>query len=687
MKLDTVINLIRRDSIRKRLTAMVTMLTRTNYPTQVNIDGGSYTDGQRVVIGVPLQLTKEMIDRGLIATEEHVISILKGLTVHESEHIRSSSFALFHKFIKEVEDDYKKHNISGAGRVLGKGIMNAVEDGRIERRAINRLNGVGKHIRFMNLIFYRIVGKVEKDLLRDYLMSICTIATSNLFLEGWTDTYKGQDVHKLLEDCVPWIRKGVDAETPEDCYSACKEIHLLAMPVLLPLIKDQVDQQQAAQQFAQDGDIDQNPQMDNADRKDAPGKSKKQYSNDKKKQPQKPKDQEDGDEKQSGSKEKEDDQKTKGDSKGGQSDESESGKEDKGEQNDEAGSSSGKNDQEDNSSDNRVPEDFDGEGDESEPTELSPEEVFEIIKELEDAIKEENGKMLKDAAKDDVQAAKDAASKQAKREKNHLTPKEFGKISPTHEGKYKTLSSTDALDPKAKESANDLERVLLRIFRQMNQEERRFKRSGAVDKRSLTRLIANRDSDVFYQTSKSAMRPAAFCLDIDHSGSMSGSKMKLALRAASIVQEAIQKHFPLRVLGFNSGVNSTTLYDYKDYDDKANGSLLKFCNNATNGNCDGFAIEAATAELAKRSEEIKVLIVLSDGYPTVAYNSDPIMDAKNAVIKARKQGIIVIAIVFDVDNCDRKNFETIYEKNIIMCDPSEIEKNLGKEIEKIVRVM
>lgn len=729
MKIEKVKALITRPSVQRRLSAIVTQITSKDYPLQVNIDGGSYTDGKRVVIGVPLQLTEQMIKNNLITSEEQVFSVLKGLVLHESEHIRSSSFVLFTKFQELVEADYLKHNIKGAGRVIGKGIMNAVEDGRIERRAINRLAGVGKHIRFMNALFYKLVGKVKGDMLNDFLLSIVTVATSNLYLMGWKEAYEAEEISKLLEDCVPYIKKGVQAETPEECNEACLKIHELSLPVLAKFVNKELDKQQnqngdsgEGQNFAQDGDISRNPRMDRADRKDAPGNKKKHYSNQKGPQGEKS-DSDDsqqsegqgqGDEsKEQNSKDNASESKgsgngkddksekpTKEDSESGSSDDKKDGKDsDKskdGKDQDDKKSKSKSDKKDDAKSEDEQAQSnddkqihYDGQNpSHDKPTELTPDELEELIKEINELVEEENKKVLANAIREDAREEKAEEAKRAQREKNHLTPQEFKAISSRHKGNYQVLTTKEPLDAKSKEVASDLERKLLRIFRNMNSEERRFKRSGTIDKRSLTRLIQNKESDVFYQTSRNTVRPAAFCLNIDHSGSMHGDKMKLALRAASICQSAIQKHFPLRVMGFSSGHDETILYDYKDYDDKANGSLIKFYNNADNGNCDGFAIEVATRELAKRHEEIKVLVVLSDGYPSVSYkNKDAIIDAKEAVKAARKAGIIVIAIVFDVANCNRKNFETIYEKNIIMCEPSEIEKNLAKEIEKIVRVM
>lgn len=675
MKFNMVETLARSYSIRKRLTALGVMLTKLNVPLELNIDGGSYTDGRKIVIGVPKKLTEKMLKKGLITNVEQVLSIFKGLTVHEAEHVRSSSFILVKKFNETVEKDYQAIGIRGAGKVIGQGILNGVEDGRIERRAINRLPGVGKHIRFMNVVFHQLVGHVEQNPLRDFLLSLCTIATSNLYLDGWSDEYEDTEFYKLLEDCVPFVKIGVAAETPEECYDACMEIHKLSFPVLKKHIEDNKDDYGQQSPFAQDGDMDKNPNMDNADRKDAPGNKQQQYSNEG--QPGKPgkgspsgpgsqpKDKKPG--KGSGiNSDEEDDSKDK-DSSGGDSEKDEDNKDEN------EDSKDGKSDKSKSSDD------------EDKPKELTPQELADLIKEINEAIYDENTKNVADAIKEDAQNAKEEAARKAKRAKNRLTPKELKEISRNHTAEYREFDSREPLDSRSKERSKELEKTILRILRNKKSEELRFRRSGNIDKRSYVRFVMNKENDVFFKAEKNEIDDAAFYILIDHSGSMKGQNMALALTSASVIQDAIQQHCPLRVVGFNSGGRSTQLYDYKDFDDKKNGSLIKFVNNSSNANCDSYAIHVATKELSKRSEKTKILFVLSDGYPTVSIEQDAIIDSKNAVIEARKKGIIVIPIVFGVDSCDRNNFETIYEKNIVMCQPVDIEKNLSKLLEKIIK--
>lgn len=681
-------------SIRKRLSALAVMFTREDMPLYLNINSGSYTDGKKIVVGVPLEMTAKMIERNLIKSSEQMLSIFKGLTIHEAEHVRSSSFPLVRKFNQLVESDYRKHGISGAGRVIGQGILNGIEDGRIERRAINRFVGVRKHIQYMNLAFFKVVGEIQNDILRDYLLSIVTIATSNLYLVGWHETYKDTEIGKLLEECVPLIKKGVASETPEGCYDACLKIHEKSMPVLIKLIEKNLDKNSMQNPFAQDSDGEMNPSMDNADRKDAPGNSQRQYRNEKKQKPQKDQssdgqdgsspnsDQQDQDEQDSSSKSKSQAQKDK----------EEKQKEDK-ESSGKGAESSDKKEEEKESKDSSSQDDAKKGSDENSddetgtPSEMSREELDDLIKEINEAIYDENKRNLDDSTKEDAQKEKKDAALKKQREKNRLKPEDLKKISSNHSATYQEFQSNEPLDGLSKQRSKDLEKTILRILRNKKTEELRYRRSGTIDKRSYTRFIMNKESDVFYKSEKNEIDDVAFYILIDHSGSMSGTNMGLALTSASVIQEAIQRHCPLRVLGFNSGGRTTRLYDYKDFDDKANGSLIKFYNNSGSANCDGYAIKVATGELSKRSEGTKILFVLSDGYPTVAYDRDPILDAKEAVHEAKKKGIVVIPIVFGVNDCDRNNFETIYEKNIVMCEPVDIEKHLSKLLEKIIKVI
>ena len=85
-------------------------------------------------------------------------------------------------------------------------------------------------------------------------------------------------------------------------------------------------------------------------------------------------------------------------------------------------------------------------------------------------------------------------------------------------------------------------------------------------------------------------------------------------------------------------------------------------------------------ELSRRPEKKKVLFVLSDGLPS-AYGSrsEAYSEVRQAVLSARRKGVIVIPIMFgDMEflTSSQKTYELMYEKHIISCVPNEITPRL-----------
>ena len=104
---------------------------------------------------------------------------------------------------------------------------------------------------------------------------------------------------------------------------------------------------------------------------------------------------------------------------------------------------------------------------------------------------------------------------------------------------------------------------------------------------------------------------------------------------------------------------------------------------AGGGNTDGFSIDVAVHELAKRPEKEKILFILSDGCPTgYRSNEEGLTHVREVVEAARKNGIRVIAIRFGSDSID--TYKYMYQHSYITCHPKDIQKQLTKMLKKIV---
>lgn len=104
-----------------------------------------------------------------------------------------------------------------------------------------------------------------------------------------------------------------------------------------------------------------------------------------------------------------------------------------------------------------------------------------------------------------------------------------------------------------------------------------------------------------------------------------------------------------------------------------------YTNNSAN--YDGYVLEVACRELEKRKESKKCILMLSDGLPSIGNDSSLMIP--NVVKRIRKKGIQVMPIAFGTN--DINAYLDLYQKNVVFCEPNEIEKELIKVIAKCVR--
>ncbi|MBP2027046.1 hypothetical protein J2Z35_000838 [Acetoanaerobium pronyense] len=174
------------------------------------------------------------------------------------------------------------------------------------------------------------------------------------------------------------------------------------------------------------------------------------------------------------------------------------------------------------------------------------------------------------------------------------------------------------------------------------------------------------DFKVFSRDSKDEIGNFVVDIFLDASGSQTERQGKVAAQGFIISEALTLSHIPVRVTGFNNFLDFTILRQYRDYDDPIikNSSIFDFHTSGTNR--DGLAIRAVVDSLSKRSEENKILIILSDGRPndiritkTTASSIKGELDYKGykaikdtgfEVRKARQKGIAVLGIYTGEEN-------------------------------------
>ena len=102
-------------------------------------------------------------------------------------------------------------------------------------------------------------------------------------------------------------------------------------------------------------------------------------------------------------------------------------------------------------------------------------------------------------------------------------------------------------------------------------------------------------------------------------------------------------------------------------------------------NRDGAAIEVATATLAKRPEEVKLLIVISDGQPNhTNYGGKAAMDDIQTIVrKGKKMGVETIALAI---GSDKERIKEIYgaDNFVDISDLSALPKTMANIVKKRV---
>lgn len=142
----------------------------------------------------------------------------------------------------------------------------------------------------------------------------------------------------------------------------------------------------------------------------------------------------------------------------------------------------------------------------------------------------------------------------------------------------------------------------------------------ALGKRIDTKRLYRLDQKIFTKNlpAKKGFDMAVAVL-LDESGSMNrAGRYKYAQAAAIIFQDFCYRlHIPLMVYGHSTSGDQVDLYSYVEYDAFHDLDRYRLADiQARNSNRDGAALRYVGEHLLKRPERNKILILVSDGYPS-----------------------------------------------------------------------
>lgn len=187
-------------------------------------------------------------------------------------------------------------------------------------------------------------------------------------------------------------------------------------------------------------------------------------------------------------------------------------------------------------------------------------------------------------------------------------------------------SSFMCKDMEARSLGNQIRRY---IQSRARSQVSRHKRHGALDKASLVKLAlppidkGDYNRKLFYTQEKRNVTDTAVSILVDWSGSMMGTKMKLAADASGRLAYVLGRQIgiPVEVLSFTTRYSSCDVGIVKSFSER-NVSKEEIARRYSafykysSGNNDADAVAQAHRRLLKRKESRRVLIVLSDGAPT-----------------------------------------------------------------------
>lgn len=166
-----------------------------------------------------------------------------------------------------------------------------------------------------------------------------------------------------------------------------------------------------------------------------------------------------------------------------------------------------------------------------------------------------------------------------------------------------------------KRNITKLKQTILQTMASENEINRVPSDHGEIVANKLWRINRSKNAKVFNEVLKNEKGGYAVDILLDASGSQRQNQGRVATQAYIISQALTMAQIPNRVIGFNSFLDYTILRRYRDYQSPLEDNTNIFEYYAAGNNRDGLALRAVCQGLQKRSEENKILIVLSDGKP------------------------------------------------------------------------
>lgn len=617
---------------------------KRNLKLELNIGGGSHTDGVNVVVGLPEIFFGRTVEECLIA--------VKALIVHEYGHIRVSDFSCIKEIVLWAENYFLvNHGVKGAGG-FAKNLLNAVEDGRMERLQATEFPGTKRYLEILNKTIHEETAP-HNDKIRDYLFNVAFLSLG-LEMKGFSELYQQDEIVDACEKSKPFIKKCVDSDSPRECMQHTIEMISENDIFIASIIKNAQEERKSSGERGKSGNSEESKseglemiEDESVEYTTSPNQSENQSNGKKKARPiLEPDDENEKNKEKNTENEKEEEEK----------------EEEKKEEKDK-------------------------------DTNLTAEEWEDLKEDVENEIQQILRLTDRIEKNEEAKKEQDEKDKPSDSEIKKVGQK-FGMTFSFDE--IEVSKAVASLPHEIKMKGKQLNRELKRIFADRISSSKTGKRNGILESSSLWRLGLG-DKDLFTKRGVPDDSQYVAYLLVDESGSMSSSvdgikrKIDYAVEASMLLEEGLRDVMPLKITRFNVSNRGVVVHKaVKRWTDKGKENHAACQDRVPNSaNADALSIAIAAGELSKRKEQKKILFVLSDGLPAYGSQHSPLEDQVNMAVKeARGNGILVIPIRFGTENFLNESaeiYKKMYERDIISCAPAEIPKELVKILKQVIK--
>ena len=229
------------------------------------------------------------------------------------------------------------------------------------------------------------------------------------------------------------------------------------------------------------------------------------------------------------------------------------------------------------------------------------------------------------------------------------------------------------------------------LLRQLRDQQRGGKQTGLLMGRRLdAHALFRSDGKVFTKNALPIQPPEmAVALLLDESGSMASCDRATYARASAIILYDFCQalHVPVMVYGHTTGKDSVELYSYSEFDAIDREDKYRLVDISARGsNRDGAALRFVAERLSHRPEELKLLILVSDGQPadTGYYGTEAEADLRGIQQEYRRKGILFVAAAI---GDDKENIERIYGDSFLdITDLNQLPVKLTQVVKRFLRV-